>query len=477
MELKRRFVSAGPALLVLATSAAALVAVPATIRRAGFAQTEGQVVLARQSLDEDDILERLNRAVREVATSVEPSVVHIEVVSRFNPDGEPGERFPFGSSGSGWVFDADGHILTNAHVVRAARDIRVQFFDGRASKASILGSDPFSDIAVLKVEEKEGLVPARRATDEPPSQGDRVYAFGSPFGFKFSMSEGIVSGLGRSARAAAEFGGFTNFIQTDAAVNPGNSGGPLVDIRGRVIGMNVAIATARETDGTNEGQSAGISFAIPLATIESVAEQLVSKGSVSRGFLGVSFASGRQSRPVIHGGKFIGLGVAVRTVEAQGPSAAAGLLPGDVIMEIGGNRVSEPEVLRATISAYRPGKAVPLRVWRESEFVDLTVILGERPAASLAIEASYDIQVKLGLRLSSNAQVARVVQVEGGSPAERRGIKEGDEFVKVAGLPVSEQADLFAQLVENGLLQYTPVTVTLRDRDGTERDLALILTR
>src|SRR5262249_19153086 len=147
-------------------------------------------------------------------------------------------------------------------------------------RGELFAADPYTDIAVVKVPESDDVFPARRATGLQPQQGDNVFVFGSPFGFKFSMSQGIISGLGRDPTAAAEFGGYTNYIQTDAAVNPGNSGGPLVDIKGRVIGMNVAIATARSSDGTttDEGQSAGISFAIPLGTIESVVDQLITRG-------------------------------------------------------------------------------------------------------------------------------------------------------------------------------------------------------
>src|SRR5205085_7634281 len=143
----------------------------------------------------------------------------------------------------------------NSHVVRGAKQIEVTFQDGRTSSAELVGQDPSTDIAVIQVKTDEGLFPVQRATALDLHQGERVYAFGSPFGFKFSMSEGIVSGLGRSAHTMLGGGGISNFIQTDAAVNPGNSGGPLVDIRGRVVGMNVAIATAQNTSGANEGQS------------------------------------------------------------------------------------------------------------------------------------------------------------------------------------------------------------------------------
>ncbi len=353
----RRVVAFGPAFVVLITAVVMLVAVPAVVRRIGYAQTAARIVLARQVLDDDDILERLNAASRNVADTVRPSIVHVDV-------GIGGRRFPGAhSAGSGWVYDAQGHIVTNAHVLLGARDIGVQFADGRVVEAEVVGEpDPYTDIAVIKVPAFEGLFPVRRATNIEPHQGDRIYTFGSPFGFKFSMSEGIISGLGRSPSTANDFGGFTNFIQTDAAVNPGNSGGPLVDIKGRVIGMNVAIATGRDNQGTTEGQSSGISFAIPLRTIESVVDQLIRDGRVARGFLGIRFE--RQDRWITGVPGYEGPGVMVTSVTAGGPAAEAGLLENDIITAVNGRSLAGSEALRSEISSTRPGETVRLSIWR-----------------------------------------------------------------------------------------------------------------
>ncbi|MCA9307728.1 MAG: trypsin-like peptidase domain-containing protein, partial [Phycisphaerales bacterium] len=170
--------------------------------------------------------------------------------------------------------------------------IEVEFHDGRVREAEVVGLDSATDIAVLKVGNVSGLFPLRRATNEPVHMGDQVFAFGSPFGIKFSMSRGIVSGLGRgdAAHMMGMRRGYTNFIQTDAAMNPGNSGGPLVDIYGRVIGMNAAIANNAQPDQETagfSGQSAGIGFAIPLETVESVVDQIIESKLVLRGYLGV----------------------------------------------------------------------------------------------------------------------------------------------------------------------------------------------
>lgn len=452
----RRFVTFGPAFVVMLAATVALLATPRIARMVSFARTEAILTVAQRSLDDDDILERLNRATRNVANAVEPSVVHVDV--RFERDSE-GER---GSSGSGWVYDSTGHVITNAHVVRDATAISVQFFDGRLASAQLLGADPFTDIAVLKVETQAGLFPARRATGEQPEQGDRVFAFGSPFGFKFSMSEGIVSGLGRSASPALEFGGFSAFIQTDAAVNPGNSGGPLVDVRGRVIGMNVAIATARDKRGTaaDEGQSAGISFAIPLGTIESIVDQLIRTGRVSRGYLGIRFSSNTDGVPIRDGPRSLGTGVLVGDVEpADGPAARAGLRTGDIIAAIAGQTITGPEVLRSVVSSNEPGKTVPIKVWRDGQFIELPLVLGEMPLSILI----RDIPDQIGVGVRRTRAGLFIDEVLPDSPAHRAGLRPGQQILSVAGQEPAGIVEFYSALVDNGLLlgrgveiQYAP---------------------
>ncbi|MCX5688810.1 MAG: trypsin-like peptidase domain-containing protein [Planctomycetota bacterium] len=289
----RRFLAFGPAFVVLLVAAVVMVIAPGAMRSIQSARTAAMVDVAQRQLDaSENILERVNQAVRNVSVAVAPSVVHIDVMGS--------GKSPFGSSGSGWIFDKLGHIVTNAHVVGAADSrVQVQFFDGRVVEAQIVGADLDSDIAVLKVAQASGMMPARRASNQRLEQGDKVFAFGSPFGFKFSMSEGIVSGLGRTARTALGMTRISNFIQTDAAVNPGNSGGPLVNVRGNVVGMNVAIATASDSRGTSEGQSAGISFAIPLTTIESRVDQLIAGGPPCRMSLKTALLRRRASSPAI----------------------------------------------------------------------------------------------------------------------------------------------------------------------------------
>jgi serine protease Do len=458
----RRFVTFTPAIITLATAAAFLYAVPETVRRIYSAELQAQVVLARQSLDDDDILERYNRAVRNIRSSVSPSVVHIQVESGEN-------RWAGPSAASGWIYNADGHIITNAHVVRGVDPeggrVGIQLFDGRTLRAAVIGVDGFTDIAVLKLDGIEGLIPARRATGQPVEPGERVFAFGSPFGFKFSMSEGIVSGVGRSARASGGVG-FSNFIQTDAAVNPGNSGGPLADIRGRVVGMNVAIANARDAAGTaNEGQSAGISFAIPLTTIESVVEQLKSDGKVRRGYLGIVFQNdGTGDGAVLDDqGNVVGRGIRIREIQEGGPAAAAGLLAGDVILTIDGNSITSFDVLRSVVSSKKPGEAVAVRYFREGSTADTTVTLGEMPASAIVPPGlRRAVEFRAGLALEDAEDGVRVTQIADEGPAARAGITVGSLITAVGGAQVRDPADLVARLSESGFLDGDRVSVTLR---------------
>ncbi|MCH7962286.1 MAG: trypsin-like peptidase domain-containing protein, partial [Planctomycetes bacterium] len=438
--------------------------------------------------------------------AVEPSVVHIEAL-------RPSRGQRRVSSGAGWVFDDQGHIVTNAHVVGDSLKIDVQFSDGREVSAVIVGTDEYTDIAVLRASTRSGMFPITRATREPPRIGDRVFAFGSPFGFKFSMSEGIVSGLGRNPRSAVEISGFANFIQTDAAVNPGNSGGPLVDVSGRLIGMNVAIATGSQTDGSidGSGQSAGISFAIPLATIESVATQIIESGKVARGYFGIRYngswivdVSDARTRRA---------GVAVTSVQEDGPAWRGGLRTNDVIVEINGQRITETDMLRSSIAPLRPGQRMRVRVWRSgdpdiAEVLDklhqrwwsdrgtigsmhpaplpgryemLTITLGEFPPVQFVYESlkQYGIQLvdtEDGPRVDAPRISGRQF-VSRRSSAYRDGLRHGQLIVSVQGHDVENTQDVLRFLTGAGFLETKAVLVVVEDADGEQRELSIRLSR
>ncbi len=463
----RRFVAFGPAFVVLVTAVAVLLAAPEAIRRLSAEQTRLVVSVARQSLESDDILERINNATRSLAEAVEPSVVHIDVAGSGS-----GRRLMRGSSGAGWVYDESGHIITNAHVVTGARFIRVQFFDGRVEEAALIGSDLFADIAVLKVEAGSHLIPAVRATGERIRRGDRVYAFGSPFGFKFSMSEGIVSGLGRSAQAATGNAGITNFIQTDAAVNPGNSGGPLVDIRGRVVGMNVAIATAEKSQGTTEGQSAGISFAIPLTTIENRVARMIAGQPLESGWLGVSFQD--EAEYGVNG--FEGRALYISDVQRDSAAAKAGVRPGDYITHINGEAAGDGEVLRAIVGSSSAGDVVTLRVWRKGEVLEIRVVLGAMPKEIEVARYRRLLYEQFGLALRDGSDGPAVAMTDEEGAAVRAGLRAGDVLAAVGGAPVSDADGVVGALMKEGLFMGRGVGLTVRRDEGAaseQRELTL----
>ncbi len=462
----RRFLSFGPAFVVLLAIVAALLLVPTAIRRAQTARTIGLVEVASKRLEsEDNILISVNAAVRAVSQMVEPSVVHIDV---------EGSLVSASSSGSGWIFDTNGHIVTNAHVVGDNRRVQVELSDGRVREGVIVGTDLDSDIAVIKIDDTESLIPSRLATGERVERGDRVFAFGSPFGFKFSMSEGIVSGLGRTARTALGSTRISNFIQTDAAVNPGNSGGPLVNVRGHVIGMNVAIATAGGFQigpdgerGGGQGQSAGISFAIPLGTIESRVNQIIAGGPIQSGYMGVilsdrSSASGMKVRGVILGDVF-----------EDGPAEKAGLMPDDIILMIDGSPIDDSQIFISMISAKRPGDTARLRVQRGQKTQELVVTLIDRPRLSLALQYERRLENLFGLRvLAVNGRVM-VDEVRADSPAFIAGFAPGQFILGAAGNRVANADSFYRLLADGGLFRGRSVRVMVSVLEDDQASRAL----
>jgi serine protease Do len=455
--------SYGPGIVVLGAAAVAMLVGPLAVRSIVHAQTSVDVVQASARLAQPgNVLEEINAAQRLIASAVEPSVVHVSTIGNVR---RRSMNQAFVSSGSGWVYDDAGHIVTNAHVVDGADRVQVQFYDGTMRDATIVGVDLRTDIAVVKVAEG-GLVAAKRGNSDDVQQGDMVFAFGSPFDFRFSMSSGIVSGLGRSA-GLAEID-YQNFIQTDAAINPGNSGGPLTDIYGRVVGMNTAIATGRGNT-VGQGQFAGIGLAIPMSMIESVVSQLIDSGEVRKGYLGIQIESpdspalARTNNPAFAAivDRFEGEGAVVAGVERGSPAQRAGLRPGDVIVRVDGRRLSNAAQVRAIISSRRPGSAVNLDVWRmvdgEPQVVPVQVTLGEldpmrsEPVFALTLE-------RLGLSRLSTATEERTrelgvpfrrgVLVEGVRPDSpiAAAMPVGSIIIEVLGQPVSTDDELYARV-------------------------------
>jgi len=298
-------------------------------------------------------------SVAQVYQAAYRGVVEITVTSS-------GGSNPFGGSdtqqaqGSGFVYDAEGHIVTNQHVVDGATSISVRFWNGKTAKATLVGSDASTDLAVIKVDAPSSLLhPLTLGDSSNVVVGDGVVAIGSPFGLEETVTSGIVSALHRSMRAPNNFS-INDAIQTDAAINHGNSGGPLLNLQGRVIGVNSQIES-------NSGGNEGVGFAVPSNTIRSIASQLVSGGNVQHAYLGVAVETAAN-------------GVRLAEVRSGMPAAAAGLRAGDVVTAVGGKRVSTSAELQAAIDERKPGDRVTLTYRRNGTSHTATVKLGTRPS-------------------------------------------------------------------------------------------------
>jgi serine protease Do len=340
---------------------------------------------------------------------------------------------PMHAQGSGFIVSPDGLILTNAHVVRDAKDVTVKLTDRREFQAKVLGADPRTDVAVLKIAAKNlPTVPLGSARDL--KVGEWVLAIGSPFGFDNSVTAGVVSAKGRSLPDDS----FVPFIQTDVAVNPGNSGGPLFNTRGEVVGINSQIYS-------RTGGYQGLSFAIPIELAAKVKDQIVATGKASHARLGVAIQEVNQTLA-----ESFGLdkpeGALVTSVDKSGPAEKAGLKAGDVIRKINGQPVVASADLPAAIGQAMPGDKVTLEIWRQGKQEELSAKLGDASEKSTQVaEAKQAVgKGKLGLVLRPlQAQEKREAGVTNGllveevaGPAALAGVQPGDVLVAVNGTPV-----------------------------------------
>ena len=298
-----------------------------------------------------------SRAVRQIYAEANKSVVQVRV-----------SQGGAGGSGSGFVIDSNGTIVTNAHVVSGANEVQVRFDDnGAGVDAQVVGRDQSSDLAVLRVDSSntQNVKPLRLADSDTVKVGDLAVAIGFPLGLERTVTAGIISGVGRAIRAPNGFS-IDKVIQTDAPINPGNSGGPLLDGAGRVIGVNSQIATAG-----GGGGNVGIGFAVPSNTVRQVVPRLRSGGSISRPYLGISSI-----------GSTVGQGAMVDSAVPGGPAAEAGLQPGDLVTGVDGTPVLAPEDISTAIEDRRPGDEIELQVRRAGSDRTLRVRLGTRPESA-----------------------------------------------------------------------------------------------
>ena len=291
------------------------------------------------------------------------SVVEITVDSQAESNSFGGGGGSQQAQGSGFVYDGQGHIVTNEHVVDGATSVSVQLWNGKSYQATVVGSDPSTDIAVIKIQAPASVLePLALADSSTLEVGDGVVAIGSPFGLEQTVTAGIVSALHRQITAPNNFA-IDDAIQTDAAINHGNSGGPLLDLSGKVIGVNSQI----ESDS---GGNDGIGFAVPSSTVKRIADGLISDGSVEHAYLGVATDDTSD-----------GSGARISEVRSATPAAEAGLKNGDVVTKVGGDAITSADELRRAIDAKQPGEQVELTVRRNGTTQTLQVALGSRPTA------------------------------------------------------------------------------------------------
>ena len=313
-------------------------------------------VLPKDHLDGEELLDSYSRAVVGAAECVSPSVVNIEVRDQSSGREAVG-------TGSGFIFTPDGFVLTNSHVVRGARRIDVTLSDGRRGKAELVGDDPHTDLAVIR-SDQPNLTPVVLGDSSQIRPGQLVIAIGNPFGFQCTVTAGVVSALGRSLRAQSGRL-IDNVIQTDAALNPGNSGGPLVTSRGEVIGVNTAVIRGAQ----------GICFATAINTAKFVAARLIKDGFISRSHIGVIGQDVALPRRLVRFHKLlVESGVRVENVVPGSPAAAAGVLSGDVIVAFGGRPIAGIDHLHRFLTETQAGVPCELRVIRGVEQIHLAVV-------------------------------------------------------------------------------------------------------
>jgi serine protease Do len=364
------------------------------------------------------------------------------------PPGAEPRKFTVPSLGSGFIISEDGYIVTNNHVVADVDDIQVSFSDGRQAKASVVGQDPKTDLALIRVEGMTGLHALPLGDSDAVLPGDWVVAIGNPFGLDHTVTAGIVSAKGRDIGQ----GPYDDYIQTDAAINPGNSGGPLLDLAGQVIGINSAINPQANTIG----------FAVPINLAKTILPQLREKGSVTRGWLGVAV---QPITPEL--AEAFGLakseGALVSQVVPGSPADAAGLRRGDVIVRFGDEAIGKMRDLPSVVSATEVGKKVDVEVIRDGKRETLTVKVGEleEPKQVASAPGEHKGSRAFGMRVEDLTPAARqrlgiqgegalVTEVAPDGPAERAGIRAGDVVVEVDRKPVRGAADLAAALDASG---------------------------
>ena len=371
------------------------------------------------------------------------------------------------SQGSGFIISEDGYAVTNNHVIKGASEVSVKFSDGRELDAKVIGTDPKTDLALLKIESSDKFTPVKFAADKP-RVGDWVVAVGNPFGLGGTVTTGIISAAGRDIGA----GPYDNFLQIDAPINRGNSGGPAFNLKGEVVGVNTAIFSP-------SGGSVGIGFAIPASTAENIISDLKDDGNVTRGWLGV------QIQPVSEDiASSIGLdkpsGTLISAVTDGSPAEKSGLRTGDTILKVNGTDVKGPKELSREVARLEPGTSVEMTVFRDGKQREIKVSIGEMPSdkqASLShghdSGPAADRRLGLALAPSEDGEGVVVAEVMPGSPAAKQGIRQGDVILEVNGAFVDQPDAAVAAIRQSSAKSGKSPVLLLVKNDRGQRFVAL----
>jgi serine protease Do len=412
----------------------------------------------------------LSEAFVSIAEAVTPAVVNISStrnvrVSRqgvpepfrrfFDIPESPEREVPSAGAGTGFIISPDGYIMTNNHVIEDASRILVTLHDGRQLQAAIVGREPTTDVAVIKIE-TNGLPVARLGRSETTRVGEWVMAIGNPLGLQFTVTSGIVSAKGRPLGILRESLGedsplaIEDFIQTDAAINPGNSGGPLINLRGEVIGINTAIA------GSPTGRFTGYGFAVPIDLARRVADDLIQYGQYRRPILGVQIESIRPEDAEAYRLPRVA-GAVVQDFGSVSPGQRAGLQRGDVIVAVDGREIGQSNELQRVIATRRPGETVTLDVIRYGERMQFNVQLAQAPTTTTAAAPERETprgEQRLGISVApltqenarqlgfSTTDGVIITEVQRYSPAEEVRLQRGDRIVSVDRQPVTDVAQV-----------------------------------
>ncbi|MFG0273767.1 MAG: DegQ family serine endoprotease [Phycisphaerales bacterium] len=465
----------------------ALAVVGAALSSAPSARADTPPAPSREAKRAIEMAEGLSQAFEHVANVVTPSVVTVQAARRIEPaqrrqqipdafrnspfgdefferffggPAQPRQPYVQQGQGTGFIVSEDGYILTNNHVVAGATELRIVLSDDSTYDATIVGTDPQTDVAVLKVE-ASGLPALAFGDSDDLRVGQWVVAAGSPLGLSSTITAGIVSATGRSRVGLTDY---EDFIQTDAAINPGNSGGPLVNLRGEVVGMNTAIAT-------RTGGNMGIGFAIPINMAAQVMHSLIDNGAVTRGWLGVviqDLTPGLAESFGFEGDD----GVLISEVTPDGPAAKAGLEAGDIVTAFNGQSVESMDALRLKIAATEPGSAAEFRIFRNGDARSLSVEIGRlgEPEADAPADAAVTENLGLNLQdltpefagrlgLPPTIAGALVTGVDPTGHAARAGLRPRDVIVGVQGRAVEGVDALRTALAEQDLERGVRLTV------------------